>query len=327
MKKFLLLKELCWKPLIKGEACGPIVEQKRRQGNRASSCMFRRMFVDRWKRDGAYRQEMAGTGHAVIDMESWDEIVAQPSEVNPTSRQERQKRISNSCNNWTRRPILIVGIWSGHGARTSVAMIRGLRQVLTRTGCLQALESGPTLEEPSPAGMADYDHVYHDNVTGASLPSKFCEEAKQLEIKCMKEMNVYTPCEHGAVKEQGLTPIGTRWVFADKGDSEHPFIRARLVAQETKRTTKMDLTDTSMTFTATPPVEGFRFLLSRAMTGEKKRIPQEELVTAFFDISGAHFHSSVRRKEAIRVQGYPSCPQCAQTRRRLCDARNTGSDF
>ena len=31
-------------------------------------------------------------------MESWDEIVAQPSEVNPTSRQERQKRISNSCN-------------------------------------------------------------------------------------------------------------------------------------------------------------------------------------------------------------------------------------
>ena len=26
----------------------------------------------------------------------------------------------------------------------------------------------------------------------------------------MKEMNVYTLCEHEAVKEQGLTPIGTR---------------------------------------------------------------------------------------------------------------------
>ena len=30
----------------------------------------------------------------------------------------------------------------------------------------------------------------------------------------------------------------------------------------------MDLTDTSMIFAAIPPVEGFRFLLSRAMTGD-----------------------------------------------------------
>ena len=63
-----------------------------------------------------------------------------------------------------------------------------------------------------------------------------------------------------------------------------------------------------MTFAATPPVEGFRFLLSRAMTGEKKWNPQDELVIAFFDISRAHFHSPVRRKVAIRMQGDPSCP-------------------
>ena len=119
---------------------------------------------------------------------------------------------------------------------------------------------------------------------------------------------MYTPCEHGAMKEQGLAPIGTRWVFTNKGDTEHPFIRARLVAQETKRTTNMDLTDTSMTLAATPPFEGFRFLLSRAMTGEKKRNPQDELVIAFFDISRAHFHSPVRRRVAIGVQGGPSCP-------------------
>ena len=70
----------------------------------------------------------------------------------------------------------------------------------------------------------------------------------------------------------------------------------------------MDLTDTSMTFAATPPVEGFRFLLARAMTGEKKRNPQDELVVASFDFSRAHFHSPVRRKVAIRMQGGPSCP-------------------
>ena len=35
------------------------------------------------------------------------------------------------------------------------------------------------------------------------------------------------------LKEQGLTPIGTRWIFTNKGDTEHFLIRARLVAQET----------------------------------------------------------------------------------------------
>ena len=70
----------------------------------------------------------------------------------------------------------------------------------------------------------------------------------------------------------------------------------------------MDLTDTSMTFASTPPVEGFRFLLSRAMTGEKKRDPQDELVIAFFHISRTHFYSPVRRKVAIKMQCDPSCP-------------------
>ena len=132
-----------------------------------------------------------------------------------------------------------------------------LAMTRARIGCLQALESGPTVEEPCPAEMDDYDHVYYDNVTGASLPSKMCDVAMQLEIKYMKEMNVYTPCEHEAVKEQGLTSIVTHCVFTNKGDTEHPFIRARLVAQETKKTTKIDLTDTSMTFAAIPSVEGF----------------------------------------------------------------------
>ena len=38
------------------------------------------------------------------------------------------------------------------------------------------------------------------------------------------------------------------------------------------------------------------------------RNPQDELVIAFFDISRAHFHSPVRRKVAIRMQGDPLCP-------------------
>ena len=71
-------------------------------------------------------------------------------------------------------------------------MIRGLRQALTRIGCLQAFEAGPTVEEPCPAEMADYDQVYYNSVTGASLPSKLCEEAMQLETKYMKEKCVHS---------------------------------------------------------------------------------------------------------------------------------------
>ena len=52
-----------------------------------------------------------------------------------------------------------------------VAMICGSRQALTRIGCLQAFEAGPTVDVPCPAEMADYDHVYNDSVAGASLPS------------------------------------------------------------------------------------------------------------------------------------------------------------
>ena len=63
-----------------------------------------------------------------------------------------------------------------------LAMIRGLRQALTRIDCVQAFESGRTVEEPCPAEMAGYCCVHFDSVTGALLPSKLCEEAMQLEI-------------------------------------------------------------------------------------------------------------------------------------------------
>ena len=82
--------------------------------------------------------------------------------------------------------------------------------------------------------MFDYDQVHYDSVTSASLLSKLCEKAMQLEIKYMQGMNVYTLCRHGVVKEQGLAPIGTRWVFTKKDDTEHPFIRTRLIFHETK---------------------------------------------------------------------------------------------
>ena len=96
------------------------------------------------------------------------------------------------------------------------------------------------MEEPCPAEMDSYDHVCCDEVTGALLPTNLSEEARQLEVKYMREMDVYTPCTQETLKEQGLTPIGTWRIFTNKGDTEHPLIRSRLVAQETKKTDDKD---------------------------------------------------------------------------------------
>ena len=51
----------------------------------------------------------------------------------------------------------------------------------------------------------------------------------------------------------------------------------------------------------------------------RKRNPQDELVKALSDISRAHFHSPVRKKVAISMQGDPSCPSGMALRNRaLC---------
>ena len=95
--------------------------------------------------------------------------------------------------------------------------------------------------------------------------------------------------------KSGLKVIGTRWVYTNKGDAADPLIRARLVAQETKRPE-----DASSTFAATPPLERLKVKLSRCMSG-KRRTSAEEKVLGFYDISRAHFHRPARCTIVIKV--------------------------
>ena len=74
-----------------------------------------------------------------------------------------------------------------------------------------------------------------------------------------------------------LKAIGTRWVYTNKDDAANPFIRARLVAQETKRVSELAPEDASSMFAATPPLESLNFMLSRCVIG-KWRAPAEEKV-------------------------------------------------
>ena len=64
------------------------------------------------------------------------------------------------------------------------------------------------------------------------------------EIKYMKEMNVYKLCVRSLERTRIHSDWDTLdWIYTNKGDTKHP--------AQTKRTTKIDLTDTSVRFIAT----------------------------------------------------------------------------
>ena len=64
----------------------------------------------------------------------------------------------------------------------------------------------------------------------------------------------------------GKSPIGTRWIDINKGDSIKTNYRSRLVAKEFKVDVRPDL------FAATPPTECLRLLLSKAAEHKDNKV-------------------------------------------------------
>ena len=100
--------------------------------------------------------------------------------------------------------------------------------------------------------------------------------------------------------KSGLKAIGTRWIHTDKGDAANPFVRARLVAQESKRVGELTRENASSTFAATPPLESLKFTLSRCTTGTSRQ-PADVSVLGFYDIRRVHRHSPARGTIVIKV--------------------------
>ena len=142
--------------------------------------------------------------------------------------------------------------------------------------------------------------VSYDEVTGLPLDPKQVADAIKEELMFMRELQVYHGDLVSYLDKSGLKAIGTRWVYTNKGDVANPFIRARLVAQGTKRVIYLTPEDASSTFAATPPLEGLKVMLSRCMAG-KRRTLAEEKVLGFYHISRAHFHSLARRTIVIKM--------------------------
>ena len=102
--------------------------------------------------------------------------------------------------------------------------------------------------------------------------------------------------------ETGRPPIPTDWVDTNKGDSLRPNYRSRLVCQETRGRSTIDVEDCAATFAATPPYEAFKLQLS-LMTGPRSQVEGDDDVLMLLDISRAHLHSQLARAVFVTIDG------------------------
>ena len=119
----------------------------------------------------------------------------------------------------------------------ATAVLRGLRRVLEEvTGATHSTEAGSTVEDECPVHKlaGEPGQVAYDEITGLPLDPKLVAEAIKEELMFMRKLQVYHEVPGSYLDEPGLKSIGTRCVYTNKGDAANPFIRARLVAQETK---------------------------------------------------------------------------------------------
>ena len=98
----------------------------------------------------------------------------------------------------------------------------------------------------------------------------------------------YRKVKRSWVKTMGEKVIGVRWIDINKGDTENPDYRSRLVAKDFKSGDRPDL------FAATPPLEALKMLVSIAASNPGLQI-------MINDVRRAYFHAVVKRPVYIEL--------------------------
>ena len=105
-------------------------------------------------------------------------------------------------------------------------------------------------------------------------------------------------------------------------------VRSRFVACETKRVSSIGAGDIAAVFSATPPLEIFRILMSLCMSWQP--VDGEEFCLIFLDLSRAHPHCDVLRED-LYVQLPPEAgygPEyCALLHKLLYGLRDANQGF
>ena len=133
--------------------------------------------------------------------------------------------------------------------------------------------------------------VAYDDLSGDLLDPLLMQKARREEIVYFKEMGVY---DKVAIKEvydvTGKAPIAVRWVDVNKGDSQNPKYRSRLVAKEFNTGVNHDL------YAATPPSECLRLMRSILASGRSRG-----MTLMYADVSRAYFYAKAERPVYVKL--------------------------
>ena len=124
----------------------------------------------------------------------------------------------------------------------------------------------------------NFKQDYKDEYTSEVLPRHLVREAMVNELSYFNK-HVWKGVDSSAAKRDHHQPIRTRWVICNKGDAEHPEVRARLVACEINNYTD----ESGLFYAATPPLEAKRMILSESAT-KRRSPPGKPLQVSFLDI-------------------------------------------
>ena len=130
-----------------------------------------------------------------------------------------------------------------------------------------------------------------DDITGKELPWHAVREARELELKYLRDLGVYEKVdEKEAVEKYGPTPVDTKWVDTDKAFEGEPLqIRSRMCAREFKSDDRPDL------YAGIPPLETLNARISIAANHK------ETFSIMHIDVSRAYNHATAQRPVLIRL--------------------------
>ena len=180
------------------------------------------------------------------------------------------------------------------------AMSQQLRSDLGIAGTSDPLQHRPPLpkldilavdvdEEPPEEWEAE------DDVKGRPLDPREVKNAREGEMKSLWDMEVFEySTEAEARARTGRHPVGLKWNDTNKGSAEVPRYRSRLVCTEVRHKGVEPI------FSATPPLETLRILLSVACQEDVIRV-EDLFLISIADVSRTHFYADAVRDVYVRL--------------------------
>ena len=224
-----------------------------------------------------------------------------------TSSEELAKTLQGVCQNMKGRTMHRHVHLIGGKARTSAAaaytpelvngVLKAFRRQLHRDGdemVLRAFDAGAVpdstdwWDEPE---NQEWAWRAWDDINNEELDPVKVMEARQEEIDYIRGMQVFKAVPKSECPGK---PITMKWIDTRKQSGRY---RSRLVCREIKKAKRSeDKLDPADVFSAMPPVESLKMLISEWMTTDDGH-NHEDFIMATFDISRAHFAATQDKRD------------------------------